>query len=94
MSRAVADDLRAVRERLVTQGWTQGAMQNAIGQVCLVGAGSCLSSNAWLATRVALYRAMEPDRGELSQWNDAPGRTFAEVLALLDKAIAAEEARS
>lgn len=48
------------------------------------------------AAHVALCAALPADWIEdgAASWNDAPGRTQAEVLALYDAAIAAEEARN
>ncbi len=93
MSAAVAADLRAVRERLVTFGWAQGA-HRIWTRCCLLGAMEevGLYGTATALPRRALWEHI-PDGEEISVWNDAPGRTFADVLALLDKAIAAEEAR-
>ena len=93
MSAAVAADLRAVRDRLVTHGWTQRFTKTVTGKCCLVGATVevGLRGDAWLGFRSALFPLI--GTFDIADWNDAPGRTFAGVLALLDKAIAAEEAR-
>ena len=105
MSAAVAADLHAVRERLVKHGWVQGETRSADGRCCILGALSeyippiahrydepATGALRRQEVRRALWRVLPPTV-EISTFNDAPGRTFAEVLALLDKAIAAEEAR-
>ena len=81
-----------VRARgLVERGWCQGRYE-ADGQgetraYCAVG--------AWLATGeqdvslTLLVRALrDAGHGHLIEWNDAPERTQADVLALYDAAIA------
>jgi hypothetical protein len=42
----------------------------------------------------AIYAAAGVEMGGLIDWNDAPGRTHADVIAMLDAAIMAEEARA
>lgn len=101
MTAQTATDLRAIREHLVTHGWTQGEMRSPDGRCCVLGAFDALLPfvaradglvQRRQAVRRALWRVIPPAM-EISDWNDAPGRTFADVLALLDQAIAAEEAR-
>lgn len=105
MTAQTATDLRAIRERLVTHGWTQNEQRSADGRCCILGA---LSAHLPFGevhhdapapytirrqdVRRSLWRHLPP-MVEISAFNDAPGRTFAEVLDLLDRAIAAEEAR-
>ena len=62
-----------------THGWTQGAMERA-GAVCLTGALRACSPQPgdWLIAR-AVYRAQE----HAENWNDAAGRTEAEVTEYL-----------
>jgi hypothetical protein len=46
----------------------------------------------WLASAAAVSRvaaAARLKRNSLDRWNDAPGRTQAQVLAAFDRAIAA-----
>lgn len=98
MSRAVADDLRAAQLYLSSEGWAQHAAVSECG-VCLAFAlnfvtGYAPSSDRSRAARSAVFRLIDAnEHSDIADWNDAPGRTFADVLALLDKAIAAEEAR-
>ena len=89
----------------IARGWTQGAnARNAAGGVTLawaeeavcwdtMGAVACRDDDwttaepAWAALRAAVG-------GEtwVAEWNDAPGRTREDVLALYDRAI--ERSRS
>ena len=97
MTAQTATDLRAVRAHLVEHGWTQGRAHDEAGRCCLVGAATRamgdVVSYRYGAVRSALFMALRGVDFDLSAWNDAPGRTFAEVLALLDAAIANEEGR-
>ena len=104
------DDLKAVRDLLsVPERWTKGAhARDLVGHTvppagvvavcwCLDGAALKLAGGDMHTPR---YRNIERaltaaiDGGNYSVWNDAPRRIHADVLALLDKAIAAEESRS
>lgn len=100
--------LRKAREVLVTRGWHQGGYASDRTQldtcsVCAVGAiyvavcgkpfgtlgrGLVHAAAGLLADAVGY-------RGSLfgEAWNDVHGRTFEEVLAAFDAAIAAAEAR-
>lgn len=84
--------LRAAREK-VAAGWCKGADRNRDGRYCLMGAINAATDDwdALAPARQGIYRLV----GDTPRtWNDAIGRTQAEVLAVLDQAIAAEEARS
>jgi hypothetical protein len=67
--------------RRIEEGWCQGAMRTREG-VCAVGA---ISYNP-KAVEV-LYRAFG-GRSSIPRWNDTPGRSREDVLALYDRAIA------
>ena len=65
------------------------------GAVALAATGpSGWDSGAWTDAMTLLSEAVMPGRGELDPgviaWQDAPGRTQAEVLGLLDRAIEEE----
>lgn len=92
--------LRRVESRL-RQGWTQGAwardaagtarlpFSSAACRWCLAGAlraGDAPSGRARLWARAAVGRAIG-DLGCLVCWNDTPGRTQTEVLAVVAQAI-------
>lgn len=62
-------------------GWCQGMSHHPDGRWCLVGV---LSLEAWEPNRVKTKLGILP-LGSVSDWNDAPGRTLPEVLAVLDE---------
>ena len=76
---------RKIRERaaqlLERDGWCQGTKKDAQGRRCLSGALEAVAEweeagDVWYALRMELNAVP-------SAWNDAPGRTLAEVLAAL-----------
>ena len=80
---------------LVEHGWTQGAYEfteNSKTYYCLVGAIGRAQEIFSVPGRQEAYKAigdrLRKDHGlpkldPISRWNDAPGRTQAEVVALL-----------
>ena len=100
--------LREARD-LIARGWTQGTLardgngdpveptSDAATCWCSLGAAKAVTKQdlsyglAWSALLAALP---ESHRGYISNWNDARGRTQGQVIALFDRAIEAEEARS
>ena len=99
MSAQDAAVLRAARARLTPEGaWTQSEFaRNADGRavpvdsseaVCWCLRGAFMADNHTTPLRV--IDAMP--RRWVVEWNDAPGRTQAEVLAFLDARIAEAEA--
>lgn len=97
------ETLRVARER-VAQGWTQGWFaRTADGVLC--GARDpaavcwCIRGAICSTSDDSLDRAVEALRDTLgwdniAAWNDADGRTQAEVLALFDATLATLEAAS
>lgn len=97
--------LLAAARRRVHWGWTQHTeARRADGSPCRPESPDatcfCLSGAlnaipvlpAVYASAVrALLIQIAPEEGPLFEWNDRPGRTQAEVLALLDRAITALE---
>ena len=97
---------RRVRELLSEPGrWTQGYFaRDAAGQECaskdpaatcwcVVGAMVRLGSDD-PRPDIEFINALKAHLGppcSLSMWNDAPGRTHADVLALLDRVVAQME---
>jgi hypothetical protein len=98
--RTVAQQLVEARG-LIARGWIQRAEVfypddlNHPSAWCAVGALKTVGANTWAFRR--LLRAIDPlssldiEEG-IVLWNDAPGRTQSEVLALFDRAIAAQRA--
>lgn len=87
-------ELEAVRAK-IAQGWTQGvAARDANGlecpptakraaNFCLVGA--CIAGDVFSGD---LRKALRISSISLAEWNDADGRTQADVLARIDTALA------
>jgi hypothetical protein len=71
-----ADDLEAV-------GWCQGATEDALGRLCVMGAIDRQKRQYNIFERnKALTRLTQHVGGKyLAQWNDEPERTEAEVIA-------------
>jgi len=101
MSKSVIEVLKEAREK-IRQGWCQGgpARDHRDATIstgdpnackwCLFGALMAVTDD-WDGPRAAIK---EFTGCSLAEWNDAPGRTKAEVLALLDKAIERAEAEA
>ncbi len=81
--------LRKTRENLVRYGWCQGEYVNSDGRHCLLGA---TPTWGFSFVRDALVEMVGSDFRP-AVWNDMPGRTEEEVLALLDQAIRIEEGK-
>lgn len=80
-----AKALRDAADYLEKNGWCQGRNETKDGRVCLVEA---LARVADPKTHLAAYDFLSTRYGgvALSRWNDAPGRTQAEVIAALREA--------
>jgi hypothetical protein len=96
----VLDVLIAARAE-VEKGWTQYTLSDGTGNVCAVGAVYRAAGDHDLfgSPSLAVFNAAEAARdvleGALAGWhlpsfNDHPSTTKADVLALFDRAIAAE----
>jgi hypothetical protein len=81
---------------LIENGWTRGRDKKKRGArtcYCLSGALAAVVGEDWdsdLGARTYLKRAISPfSPGHviITEWNDAPGRTKAQVLAVIDGAI-------
>lgn len=95
------DVLRRAKEYLLTHGWRQRSLTGVDGSVCLVGAlcgGDPRGMNdhwnagprhrAWQALNRLTERLLPERRDNTpADWNDEPGRTQAEVVALFDAAL-------
>lgn len=103
MTAQLVADLRAVRAKIERpEAWTQGAWARTAtggavpvrqpGRVpvcwCLGGAlrAAAVPTMRWKAMRNAIVSLTAPMG--ITAWNDTPRRTHAEVLALIDRAIA------
>ena len=90
--------LRAARA-LIERGWTQEyfakdkdglwILPNSTDAVCWCITGAFLAAD--YDAELWNHAAEIAGAKSLSDWNDAPGRTQADVLAIFDKLIAEEE---
>lgn len=104
MKTATSQTLRHALALLERDGWCKGVSRDAEGRRCTLGAinaALCLdegadTTEAGLAAVRALRVSGEgtPYRRFVVDWNDAEGRTEAEVLEAFRAAIAREEGRS
>ena len=82
---AVADHLLRARARIVRNGWRTNGLGSAWGPVCAIGALT-LEGGDWDAAHDLLRDALPYPTGIIN-YNDTPGRTKKEILALFDRAI-------
>lgn len=92
--------LRAARERLTDPAnWCGMSASDGRGAVCIaIAVSDVYGDSFWQAAHRVLARLL-PDGGEytakaLHNWNDHHATSHADVLALLDRAIANEEAQA
>lgn len=90
--------------RLVEKGWCQGVYADPAGRVCLhralalgsLAAAGISVSVEWERAFIRVIALIPPcgarANDRVQWWNDDPQRTQAEVLALLDRAIAGGDA--
>jgi hypothetical protein len=92
--------LRAARDLLTPPGaWIQGRYANDdLTCFCLLGALGMADkgrpTDPYFPVKDAIESHLPACEGHISVWNDEPGRTQADVLALLDRAIAAQGGRA
>lgn len=94
--------IREARNQLFERGWTQREAESSDGRVCIMGAVNFAvygrshcpmdydAEKEGLRNRVA--DLLSPTGAAVAHWNDAPGRTFDEVIEHLDKAEKLAEA--
>ena len=89
--------LLSAKALLESDGWGQGLYFGPAGP-CLVGAclvanggdqpGDIFDDNVWRSVMATLHESLSVAEGDsLSMWNDKPGRTKAQVIALLERAV-------
>ena len=100
MSVKIADVLERAADYIDQHGWCQDEYADDSGRVCAAGAISAITEGsperfAPLSMRLALSNAVE-DLGftGIADWNDALGRTQAEVTAKIREVAAAERAKA
>jgi hypothetical protein len=74
------------RQYLIDHGWIQGRLYAASGAVCALGATffACPTNPYQRETAQDCLSMICKDIG---RWNDEPGRTIENVLALFDEAV-------
>lgn len=92
ISTPVANALRKARDYLSDPAhWCQGHYSRG-DAYCVVGSLKLREPHFWAHNKAtSIFR--EVVGSSLEDWNDAPGRTHAEVLAAFDRAIALAEQR-
>jgi hypothetical protein len=98
LDRETRDVVRKAKELLLNQGWCRGPMgmpydPNHDGRLCIAGAihaasdcdDSCSDNSYTLAAEVFGFA----NEGAVWLWNDAQGRTQADVIDRIDKALGA-----
>lgn len=73
-----------VIKRLKTTGWCQNILEDDEGRNCIMGAVNREARNAPEYEKFVL-RLFELTGSPPTVWNDTPGRTFEEVLELLEQ---------
>jgi hypothetical protein len=88
-------DIQAARRKLLEHGWIQGTVGDSDGATCAMGAISYVAIKAHPSVsafaRIAFGSSFNHPNdayGAIADWNDAPGRTFDEVIALFDRVLA------
>jgi hypothetical protein len=93
------DKLKTVKQHLERHNWAQGDAALAANSTCL---GIALNTLGYDTDAVDyIYEAIAEKYGELYRhgagiivyWNDQPGRTKEEVLAVVDRAVELAAAR-
>lgn len=92
-SEQTAQDITRLREIVLECGWIQHNFRDEDG-VCILGGVIVVADGAWLrhfAMEQAILRYLIAHDlisyygGSIAQYNDAPGRTVGEVLAVLER---------
>lgn len=89
-----AAHLMRARAYLVEHGWCSHGAGDSYGRVCVASAIAAVSvaklhsgTAGWLMGKALGVFPSRIDGYTIGRWNDAPGRTYAEVLAAFDRAI-------
>lgn len=94
-----ADCLRDARAYLLQHGWCQHGFHDQAGRSCLSGVLDVVAVGrfVFLQAHQRLYEVFADSvapHHTIAEWNDQPERTLADVLALLDRAIARLDAQT
>ncbi|WP_051970650.1 DUF6197 family protein [Kitasatospora azatica] len=92
-----ATHLRLVSRYLTVHGWCQGLLWDPQGRRCILGAQLAVVQAGYGTEATAMraraclmeqFRRLQPGARSVDEWNDADGRTAAEVHRQLDIAAA------
>ena len=87
----IAADLRKAADYLRTHGWVQFDLGRDGGPRCLLGAFDSICAGREWPAMCALFPLAG---GSIVNWNNAPGRTLAEVLDRLESTALGLEIRA
>jgi hypothetical protein len=91
---AITTMLMAGRETLLRRGWVQHFTRTWSG-VCMIGSLTDYTHSQFHEAATFLLRAIEDlgygRPGSVPAFNDAPGRTLGQVIAVYDRAIELSE---
>ena len=90
--------IREARNLLFERGWCQRALQNRDGEVCALGAVAIAThgdttSSVTREELAAVWMLSDVCGEVITVFNNAPGRTFGEVVDVFDKAEKIAESR-
>lgn len=92
-----AQIIRDARNLLFERGWNQGALEGDDGSLCVSGAVNAAVNAACLGPVEPYFRVLRLFESvvsrEITGWNDAPERTFNEVIDAMDRAEKIAESR-
>lgn len=78
-------------DRIEQHGWCQDTAMDYRGRMCVLGALSFAVDFSQAEYAAAVGKILrQTDAFEIAGWNDAPGRTKDEVVAMLREAAIAE----
>jgi hypothetical protein len=83
-------NFQIIADYIREHGWCQGEFHSSDGRVCLAGAieTTGFGGKTYREVLEKINRTTDPDYPHgyscISDWNDVPGRTVEEVLAILE----------
>jgi hypothetical protein len=87
---SASDVIRETRNLLFERGWTQYGSVDPDGSMCVLGALTTVARTADRssveAATAAVFEAVGRGCTSVTSWNDESGRTFSEVVEMLERA--------